>query len=359
MSAQANSLAKNFSISFPMSRYVLFFIFLIFSFLILSPLAVSNLQAATPPPQPRSGPGGSDYPHAAIISSVHGQGNLKYYLFEPDEPKPESAPLVIFAHGWGGINPTDYGSWINHLVRRGNIVIYPVYQTYTDMFTGFSKYTANCMTAIKDALRELKRPGHVAADLDKVATVGHSLGGLLAVNIAASWAAEQDGAPAVKAIMSVEPGGVPALPLEDLSLIAADTLLLTVVGDQDQIAGSRDARKIFYRTSQIPPQNKDFITLVSDQYGEPALIADHFAPTCELPIGSSFLPSLSEVFGSLKYATNALDFYGTWKLFDALTEAAFYGKNREYALGNTPQQRFMGEWSDGRPVQELVVTDQP
>ncbi len=29
------------------------------------------------------------------------------------------------------------------------------------------------------------------------------------------------------------------------------------------------------------------------------------------------------------------------------------------APGNTPQQRFMGRWSDGAPVKELVVTDDP
>ena len=56
---------------------------------------------------------------------------------------------------------------------------------------------------------------------------------------------------------------------------------------------------------------------------------------------------------------NAMDYYGTWKLFAALTDAAFNGKNREYALGNTPQQRFMGVWSDGVPVRELKVTDKP
>jgi hypothetical protein len=56
---------------------------------------------------------------------------------------------------------------------------------------------------------------------------------------------------------------------------------------------------------------------------------------------------------------NALDYYGTWKLFDGLTDAAFTGKNREYALGNTRQQRFMGVWSDGVPVKELKVIDKP
>jgi hypothetical protein len=54
-----------------------------------------------------------------------------------------------------------------------------------------------------------------------------------------------------------------------------------------------------------------------------------------------------------------MDYFGTWKLFDALTDAAFNGKNREYALGNTSQQRFMGVWSDGVPVKELKVTDKP
>ena len=61
----------------------------------------------------------------------------------------------------------------------------------------------------------------------------------------------------------------------------------------------------------------------------------------------------------MKGDTNALDYFGTWKLFDALTDAAFYGKNREYALGNTPQQRYMGKWSDGKPVKELIITDHP
>jgi hypothetical protein len=65
------------------------------------------------------------------------------------------------------------------------------------------------------------------------------------------------------------------------------------------------------------------------------------------------------VGGTTPTTPDALDFYGFWKLFDALTDAAFYGKNRVYALGNTPQQRYMGAGSDGRPVKELVILDRP
>jgi hypothetical protein len=40
-------------------------------------------------------------------------------------------------------------------------------------------------------------------------------------------------------------------------------------------------------------------------------------------------------------------------------DAAFYGSNRNYALGNTLEQRFMGVWCDGVAVKELMVTDHP
>ena len=56
---------------------------------------------------------------------------------------------------------------------------------------------------------------------------------------------------------------------------------------------------------------------------------------------------------------DALDYYGTWKLFDGLMDAAFYGKNVQYALGDTPEQCYMGKWSDGTPVKELRVTERP
>ena len=38
---------------------------------------------------------------------------------------------------------------------------------------------------------------------------------------------------------------------------------------------------------------------------------------------------------------------------------SFDGTWCEYALGDTPEQRFMGVWSDGVPVIELNVTDDP
>jgi hypothetical protein len=221
-------------------------------------------------------------------------------------------------------------------------------------------------------------PGHVSADFSKFATVGHSLGGLLAANVAAL--AKESGLPRVSAVMAVEPGITESpinIPLADLKKLPPETLLLAVAGDQDTLVRDYDAKRIYYESTRVPADNKDFILLVSDSHGRPALQASHRAPTAhdknydnaEGVGGSPAIGGTSNRIGDAPQSSqrsrldsmmvNALDFYGTWKLFDALCDAAFYNKNREYALGNTPQQRFMGLWSDGVPVKELHVTDKP
>ena len=79
--------------------------------------------------------------------------------------------------------------------------------------------------------------------------------------------------------------------------------------------------------------------------GGPACVLDEGAPTCE--VDNSII------------SVDAMDYYCTWKLIDALTDYAFYGINEGYCLGNTSEQRNMRHWSDGTPVKELVVTDTP
>jgi len=62
--------------------------------------------------------------------------------------------------------------------------------------------------------------------------VGHSVGGLLAANVAA--VAKESGLPQVRAVMSVEPGITSRrlnIPFADLKKIPAETLLLAIAGD--------------------------------------------------------------------------------------------------------------------------------
>ncbi len=89
---------------------------------------VSPSKVPTPPSQPQTGPGGKQYLHTGVTKNRYGKGGKEYWIFEPDSPKPRTAPVIVFLHGWGGMNPLYYGAWMDHLVKRGNIVIYPRYQ---------------------------------------------------------------------------------------------------------------------------------------------------------------------------------------------------------------------------------------
>jgi acetyl esterase/lipase len=297
----------------------------------------------------------------------YGHDAKSYWIYEPADPKPASAPVIIFLHGWSAMKPRPYEAWIDHIVRRGNIVIYPRYQD--DLLTPLRSFMPNATAAIKSALRELQTGDHVRPDLDRVAMVGHSMGGAMTANLAA--VAGREGLPVPKAIMPVEPGShnknhqFPQMPLENFSKIPAETLMILVTGDNDRQAGDVDARIIFCGTPQVPATNKNYVVLITDRHGEPALRASHYAPLAARnppPFDQRGVAELrdDDGRGGINFwRADALDFYGTWKLFDALTDAAFYGTNREFALGNTPQQRFMGKWSDGTPVKELEVINHP
>jgi acetyl esterase/lipase len=329
----------------------LFFVFIIL--LITSPiLLVLQEQKPAQPAQPSIGPGGSEYLYSGVNVSTYGEGENQYWIFEPDSPTNASLPVIIFLHGWGVTTPTLYRSWINHLVKKGNIVIYPRYQQ--DISTPSDRFTPNSILAIKEAIIELESGNHVRPRLDKTAIVGHSVGGLISVNIAS--VANSEGIPQPLAVFAVEPGKSRSSEdnvgpvLENITNIPENTLLLTLAGDQDNWVGDQDARRIIRETTQIPMENKNFVLMNTDEHGYPPIKADHFSPLAAYLYLGGY---------NITMFTNAPDYYGTWKLFDGLYNAAFYGKNREYALGNTTQQRFMGRWGDGTPVKELNITVNP
>jgi hypothetical protein len=301
------------------------------------------------PQQPIIGPGGSNYSSNGVIKDTYSEGANQFWIYEPADPKPVSAPIITFNHGWGLTDPINYEAWIVHLVKKGNIVIYPRYQQ--DIFTKSDDFTPNAIKAVKEALTILNTGDHVKPDTSKFAIAGHSVGGIVSINMAA--VAKQENLPEPKAIFCVEPGverstSNPMGPiLENLTKVPLNTLLVTLVGDRDNIVGNKTAGRIYRETTSIPAENKNYIVLNTDERGNPPLIADHFAPLAY--VKNEYLNLL----------VNGLDYYGTWKLFDGLYESAFYGKNREYALGNTTQQIYMGKWGDGVPVKEIIINNNP
>ena len=299
-------------------------------------LAMAATAAAAPPSPPAVEVRAGSDPHQSFFEASYGHGDTEYWLFEPRSPEPESAPLVLFLHGWSAMEPTGYADWLEHLARRGNVVIYPRYQA--SLLSPPAAFHSNVVAAFHAALEELAKPGHVHPDLARFAIVGHSAGGAESATFAALAHAER--LPVPRAVMAVEPGrggarnrGRDVIPLADPAQIPADVELVLVVGDRDQRAGSATARDIFRRAVAV--RRRTFVTMQSDDHGTPPLLANHFAPAA-----------------GPHARVDALDVLGFWRLFDQLTDAAFAG--RDFVVDPA-----MGHWSDGTPIKPLVVETAP
>src|SRR5687767_12703598 len=195
----------------------------------------------SPPSQPGTGLGGAAAPFDAVMSERFGATPTGFVLFWPETAASTGPmPVVIFMHGFSAVNPESYRAWIDHIVRRGAIVIYPDYQTANVIETAPADFQANAVAGIRAAVDMLETGVLVAADLERVAIVGHSLGGVLTANLAA--VAGHLDLPVPTAIMIVEPGGClgcgglsefVGVPYADLSRIDSETLALVVAGDED------------------------------------------------------------------------------------------------------------------------------
>ncbi len=343
--------------------------------LLASPACALCKDQIKAPTQPKTGPGGSNYVHKSHIGSTTNKDQDQYWIFQPDQPRVKKAPVILFLHGWGATSPTIYGAWIDHLIRRGNIVIFPRYQK--NLFSSMKDVTANSLKATKAALKELASDkSNTQPDLEKFAIVGHSIGGVLTANVAAL--AKENGLPTPKAIMSIAPGitrkrgKITGVPLADMKKINQNTLMLVVVAQKDLITGQKDAKRIFKEATNVKPANKNYVLFLPDNRGKPSLPAHHNGTVAikELTVhktknGADANDGLKTVIAKKLIhsidgpSVNAHDWYGYWKLFDGLTNAAFYNKDRKYALGDTPEQRFLGKWSDGSRITEIKVVAKP
>ncbi len=255
-------------------------------------------------------------------------------LFEPDQPKPRRAPVVGFIQG---VPPDEYRGWIDHLVAHGNIV---VFQNQPFQGMDLAERRKGPVAGLRAAMRELARAGHVKPAWDQLVLVGHSVGGDMAAQLAAD--AGKQRLPRPKAVFALQPRLEDEESMRVLGGIAPSSLMLVLASDRDDRVGQDGPKAVWAALGQIPAANKDYVLVRTDEHGAPALVADHF-----LSLSGSGNPP------------DALDFYGPWKLLDALQSCATARRDCRFALGGTAEQRSMGTWSDGVPVTPLQVTDSP
>jgi hypothetical protein len=309
--------------------------------------------AVTQPPQPTSGPGGSDYAHGDWRVSSGGDGSDAWYAFEPIDPQPASAPLAVVMHGYFEFTGYDQmHEFIRHTVRKGSIVVYPRWQTDIAVPCPGPLDIEPCMTSavngIRGALAYLQADAtRVQPELDRTSYFGFSFGGIITANLANRHVALD--LPEPRAIFLEDPhdGGLvgtdePALD-DSLAGIPKTVKLQCHLSADGVIAGEDTAEAgcnaVFPRLGHIPKKNKDLVLTHTDAHGEPALSSAH--GVCAAWPGTA----------------NAYDWNFCWKVWDALRSCAVERRDCRYALGKKRKHRSIGKWSDGVPIVPLKVQD--
>jgi acetyl esterase/lipase len=319
---------------------------------------------ASPPGQPTSGPGGSDHPHGDWIVNQVGSGNNAAFVFQPTSPRPASAPVAVMLHGFGETSGYDVmHNFIRHTVRKGYVVIYPRYQTglFNPSPLDFETNLQTALAGLNGGLDWLQADSNrTQPQLDQVGYMGHSFGGIIAANMANRH--QSLGIPVPKSLYLFEPhGGLAGNPLDsNMGGIPASTKVVCNISER-YTATDQGCFSFFPKIGHIPNQNKDFVVTYSDNHGNPDLHADHFS-ICSPPAGSDCYPpdpTDPSRIPETERRTDALDFFAHWKAWVSLQSCANEGTLCEHALGNTPEHRRMGVWSDGTQVREQVIADAP
>lgn len=261
--------------------------------------------------------------------------NEKVQVFRPVE-KSEPVPVIFFAPGFNNNNPDEYRPLINHIVSRGFALVYLPFQVVSGDITLHEKRYNTIWAGFEEAV---KRFGD-SFDLTRMGFVGHSYGGaalpamMQRAVVGKGWG--KNGA----FVYSMAAWYVFNFGVKEYVNWPQHVKLLVQVYENDGVCDHRLAKEIFDRTN-LPASEKDFVMLRSERRFNYTLDAEHGTPST----GSD---------------ENALDYYGVYRMFDALADYAFNGSaaGKRIALGNgSAEQRFMGKWADGQPVREMLAGD--
>ena len=243
---------------------------------------------------------------------------------------------------------------IRHTVRKGSIVIYPRWQTAIAtpcpgpfdiepcIDLGGERHPRRACIPAASAPRS-----GCSHSCDRTSYFGFSFGGIITANLTNRYRKLHLPKPSAIWLEDPHDGGLDGFdePAVDDSLrgipasrrSSATRAREGVISEPDRADGSCNA--IFPKLGHIPRRNKDLVLTAPDAHGTPALSSPHGVCTAR------------------KGLADAYDWDFCWKAWDALRDCAYFGPRCRYALGDTPQHRSNGSWSDGVPVAPLKIQD--
>lgn len=304
-----------------------------------------------------------------LVSSV-GSGEKRAYIFQPDAENLSKLPVVLFLHGWRGTNPKNFGALIDIMVRRGAVVIYPVYQEEGEK-TSPQRIAGNAAESIQAAFAMLEKNQPQLIDKSKTLYWGFSMGASLSMRFALQSPAL--GLPKPTAMVLVGPGephhvvrGAAASPITgDIESLSPTIPTFIITGNADNSIGVPTARAWSQRLCHLPSTHRKLLLLPSDGENGQRIAAGHGSPGApdsrfDFPDATQAVPPRIKANRGFEESPslNQLDFYGYWRVSMAMLDYVAGGAYPlELFLPQTLENKFLGFLPSGRPYAAAMEED--
>jgi len=298
-----------------------------------------TLDPACVVPQPDSGFGSpGPYPVIERFFPHPGQGDANIHLILPVKPQ-NKCPVVLFAPALWKPSPDFYKGLIGHLAGKGNAVVFATYN-----YSSFLNQKKRYRILQEGFAAGLELIAHIV-DTSRVCFIGHSYGGGTVPYTAYNYLVHKKWGQNGAALFIASPWYMEVISDEQLKSIPSHAKLVVQTFAGNRRIDWRIAEDIFY-SMPISPEEKDYL-VISDA------VSDH----CEIDADHDALQSEDPD------ETNVIDYYGIYRILDALMAYAFTGSNdgKKVALGNgSKSQTYCGTWPDETAVKPFIsVTDRP
>ena len=298
-----------------------------------------------------------EYPMPEEVASIQGDYEeditFSVYLSVPANFDGEM-PLAIILHGFANPYFDTYEDWINELASRGMAVIfiqypsdvmppgYDTYELHEEFGMSNHPYHNPRAVAINAALEFMITLLPSEVNESHLMIAGHSLGAGYAL-LALDWALERGWGDESLFVDLETPY---ARPVQDhlqinTSGIPANFMAHIVISEDDMSVN--DCFGVYHQS--LLGSNALFIEVSSDRYGFPRLVASHYLPAAETH------DTLAD-WGIYRRVASQADWLVARNAGDEIAAATAQSK-----LVDSPELRYMGEWSDGKTVNELGIWD--
>jgi 4-amino-4-deoxy-L-arabinose transferase-like glycosyltransferase len=257
------------------------------------------------------------------------------WLFTPADAA-QPLPVVVLAHAYDTGDPETYRGLIDHLVSRGNAVVFPEYMVAD------TRHAAR-YDALWQGLAAAARARASLLDLTRLGVVGHSYGAGAAPWLFARARRDEAWGQRGAFLLLMAPFYPLGLDAKELAAYPPDVKALVLAFDDDTATDHRIGIELFHT---LGVAEKDYLRVPGLAHGACRLTAPHTLPQSS----------------GLAARDDALDERALYRLLDALTAYAFSGdpEGRKVALGQGDlAQVDLGRWRDGRPLPRLVWSAAP